>query len=327
MFKRIQSLLNSLQRQIDPARPYQPAIIPPESITQKVSLIVHNPRVPMMGGKTLRELFGWNDPVALAKAYAQDLHEVSRGYITYDIVEVIEVDGFPTKIDGFTYGADEYYTMWRDRTRPHEPDWADYDQIIREFEIVPKINRGVIDEVWLHGFPQGGYYESRMVGPGAFWCNAPGIDSDQLRRRFVIMGFNFERGVGEMLESFGHRVESIMRHVYRNHPEEANMWSKYVRYEKTHPGLSGVGSVHFSPNSDRDYDWGNQRPVLSCADDWFNYPNLTGKMRPMDCADWGHGDIRAHHRWWLERLPNTIGSQDGIANNWWAYIIDPNLAD
>ena len=28
------------------------------------------------------------------------------------------------------------------------------------------------------------------------------------------MGFNVERGVGEMLEDFGHRTESIMTHVW-----------------------------------------------------------------------------------------------------------------
>lgn len=306
----------------DPIRP--PTEIP-ERITQKVSLIIHNPHIPMMDGRKLGDVFGWNDPVALAQAYAQDLHEVSHGYITYDIVEVIEVDGFPTKIDGFTYGADAYYTMWRDRTRPHDPDWADYNRILQAFQIIPKINHGIIDEVWLHAFPQAGYYESRMVGPGAFWCNAPGIDTPEAHRRFVVMGFNFERGVGEMLESFGHRVESIMAHTYRHHRGDANMWSRYIQYDKTHPGRAQVGNVHFAPNSDRDYDWGNKRPVPSAADDWWHYPFLTGEQRIMDCRDWGNGDIRLHHRWWLERIPHVAGVQDGIVNNWWTYIINPNL--
>ena len=33
-------------------------------------------------------------------------------------------------------------------------------------------------------------------------------------RRFVIMGYNYQRGVGEMLESFGHRSESILEKTF-----------------------------------------------------------------------------------------------------------------
>jgi hypothetical protein len=35
------------------------------------------------------------------------------------------------------------------------------------------VARGEIDEIWLFGGPYFGFYESRMAGPGAFWCNAP----------------------------------------------------------------------------------------------------------------------------------------------------------
>jgi len=45
----------------------------------------------------------------------------------------------------------------------------------------------------------------------------------------------------------------------------------------------------------------------------------------MTCADWGDGDIRAHHKWWLERIPHVLGKTDGISHNWWEYIADPNL--
>ncbi|MBK8430554.1 MAG: hypothetical protein IPL28_04385 [Chloroflexi bacterium] len=51
-----------------------------------------------------------------------------------------------------------------------------------------------------------------------FWCNAPALENtNQAKRRFVMMGFSYQRGVGEMLENMGHRAESIMKHVYRNH--------------------------------------------------------------------------------------------------------------
>ena len=36
------------------------------------------------------------------------------------------------------------------------------------------------------------------------------------------------------------------------------------------------------------------------------------------------GEIRAHHRWWFDHLPRVTGGKDGVAYNWWRYIIDPN---
>jgi len=42
------------------------------------------------------------------------------------------------------------------------------------------------------------------------------------------------------------------------------------------------------------------------------------------CRDWGNGDMRQHHMWWFERLPHVAGQTDGVLNNWWTYIGDPN---
>jgi hypothetical protein len=144
------------------------------------------------------------------------------------------------------------------------------------------------------------------------------------RRRFVVMGFNYEREVGCMLENVGHRVESIMAHVYRDHPAGQNAWERFTRYDLTHPGQASCGNVHFAPNGVRDYDWGNPRPVISDCDDWLAYPHLTGARRRVTCREWGNGDMRLHHLWWLERIPHADGETGGVANNWWRYIANPN---
>jgi hypothetical protein len=47
--------------------------------------------------------------------------------------------------------------------------------------------------------------------------------------------------------------------------------------------------------------------------------------RIMTRADWGNGDMRGHHLWWLSHLPKAEGETDGVANNWWTYVVDPNL--
>lgn len=285
----------------------------------------------MAGGRKLSQLFRWHDPDELAREYIINVRDASYGYANYEIVERIEVDGFPVKEDGFAYTADDYVSRWYTRTGFHYPDRVDYPRLLAQFAVVAKVNLDQIDEVWLFGFPYAGYYESLMVGPGAFWCNAPPLDTNQpgapigrCRRRFVVMGFNYERGVGEMLENLGHRAESIMTHVYRHKRGAANLWERFTRYDKTYPGQAECGNVHFAPNSERDYDWGNRRKVPSRCDDWLNFPHFQGTIRQVNCADWGHGDIREHHLWWFRHLPHMPGKSDGILNNWWEYIIDPN---
>jgi hypothetical protein len=141
------------------------------------------------------------------------------------------------------------------------------------------------------------------------------------------MGFNPERGVGEMLESFGHRCEDTLRRVYRNKSGAANLFERFCRYDQKNPGQAEVGSIHFAPNSQSDYDWGNPRPVPSRCDTWLNFPDLGGAPRTVTCADWGNGDIRLHHSWWLRRLPHVSGETDGIRNNWWGYIVDPGTVE
>lgn len=296
----------------------------PKPVQRKVLMVIHNPIVRSRGGRKLNQVFGWNDPDALAAAYIQDVRWASYGYANYHIVERIEVDGYPVKIDGFQYDEQSHLRAWETRTL-YEPNLADYPRLVEEFDMIAKVDSGAIDEVWLFAFPYGGYYESIMCGPGAFWCNAPPLrGTEHCSRRFVIMGFNYERGVGEMLEDLGHRAESIMSKVYEGIKGDANLWERFTRYDKTHPGRAECGNVHFAPNSERDYDWGNPRPVPSRCDDWFAFPQLTGRTRIVDCREWGGGDIRLHHLWWFRHFPHVTGQTDGISHNWWEYVIDPN---
>jgi hypothetical protein len=289
-----------------------------------VLLIIHNPIVPAANGRKLSELLHWQNPDQLAQKYIQDVYEASYGTVNYEIGERLEVDGFPRKADGFVYDPAQYVQHWQARRGWHQPDLVDYGRLIQEFKLIERLNENRIDEVWLFGFPYAGYYESILVGPGAFWCNAPAFENRQAKRRFVIMGFNYERGVGVLLEILGHRSESIMSHVFRNRSGEANLWELFTRYDKTHPGQAECGNVHFAPNSERDYDWGNRRTVLSYCDSWLTYPQRTAAARPVNAREWGNGDIRQHHLWWLRHLSHVAGSTAGISHNWWEYIIDPN---
>lgn len=295
-----------------------------DSIRSRVLSIIHNPIIDSRGIRLSQEL-RWNDPDTLARDYIRDVQQASHDIAQYEIVERIEVDGFPSKFDGFRYDVSSYLNAWRKRRGFHEPDAVDYMAIIREFNIIEKIEADQIDEVWLFGFPYAGYYESTMCGRNAFWCNSlPVVGTSHCSRRFIIMGFNYERDGGCMLEDLGHRAESIMGKVYEGRSGNDNVWQCFTRYDKIAPGKASVGNMHFAPNSRHDYDWGNPRPVPSDCDDWLNFPNLTGDSRMVSAKDWGRGDMRLHHLWWFERLPHAEGEMSGISNNWWYYIIDPN---
>ncbi len=293
----------------------------PSAITSRVLLIIHNPPVASEGGRRLNQIFGWNDPDALAAQYAADLARCSGGYLQYQIVDRIQADFFPLKLDGFRYTGDSYVPGWRSR-RMHEPDAIDYGSQIAAFKLIERFENNEFDEVWFLTFPYAGDYESTMVGRDAFWCNSPPVpNTSDCQGRFVMMGFNYERGVDCMLENFGHRTESIMSHVFRNHPATQNLWELFTRYDQTHPGQSQCGNVHFAPSSQRDYDWGNRRPVVSHADDWYSFPHLPGNARTMTCDEWGGGEMRLHHLWWFSHLPKVSGETFGVSNNWWEYLV------
>jgi hypothetical protein len=298
---------------------------PAPFVTPKVLIINFDPAIRSKGGRRLQKVLGWNDPRRLTEGYVADLAECSAGYVRYRIVDWQDVDAFPVKKDGFRYTDDSYVRCWTGGGGWHQPDAVDYVAIFRDFDVPQRIERDEIDEVWLWGFPYAGFWESTMAGRGAYFCNSPPVEGVRTSRIFVTMGFNYERGDGEMLESFGHRVESILRHVFGSwEPRETHAWNRFTLHDSVAPGRAGCGNVHFAPNSERDYDWGNRRVVWSTCDDWLFYPHLTGQRRQVNCREWGNGDTRAHHRWWLQHLPHAEGRSDGKLNNWWAYVTDFN---
>jgi len=302
---------------------------PPQQTILRTLVIVYEPTIDQATGTKLSAYMHWNKVEELAKGYMSDVLQASGGLVRYQITQRIDVDGFPAKVDGFLYDPQSYLDVVRGRKSPYMPQEANYYEIIDRFNLLQRVANNEIDEVWIFNFPHAGFYESIMAGPGAFWCNAPPLkDTDASLRRFVIMGFSYERGVGEMLENLGHRAESIMEKTFEKLSDEDNLWKRFIRYDKISPGRSALGNVHFAPNSVRDYDWNNPSTVVSECDDWlYNFPNFKGVTRKVTARDWGNGDIRKHHVWWLTHFPKTAGRIHGIHNNWWQYIMNPNNVD
>ena len=298
----------------------------PAQITQsKVLLIVYDPVMDKTNGTTLSQLQKWYRASDLITGFMADMLEVTGGLVRYQIVERIDLDEFPAKTDGFRYTPQTYLDVLQRKTTPHMPQEADYNSILTKFNVLQRIARNEIDEVWIFAFPHAGFYESTMGGPDAFWCNSqPLKNTTASKRRFVVMGFSFERYIGEMEEAYGHRAESIMEKTFAKLTGAANLWKRFIQYEKSTPGKAACGNVHFAPNSQQDYDWGNAAPVKSECYDWLlNFPNFKGDVRIVNATEWGNGEIRAHHKWWFGHFPKVAGRKNGIHNNWWQYIAAP----
>jgi len=317
----------------------QPAVSPPtpeasvtnlaeplKIVTARVLLVVYDPVMDPVTGIKLSSLMNWNRPEDLVTGFSQDILQASYGNARYQIVERQELAEFPILLDGFRYTPQGYLDVVNRIQPPHTPPMADYSAILDQLNIIPRIARRDVDEVWLFAFPHAGFYESIMGGAGAFWCNSPPLaGTGSCPRRFVMMGFSYERGGGEMLESYGHRAESILAKVFSQTSGAGNLFEKFTRYDKKTPGHAEVGTIHFAPNSESDYDWNNPRKVKSACDDWFDFPNFHGTQREVNADEWGNGDIRQHHLWWLKHIPHVSGRMNSKNNNWWPYIMDPNV--
>lgn len=307
-----------------PAVPADNTTEPVRILTARVLLIVYDPLMDPVSGQKLSQMLNWKRVDELVNGFSSDIQEASGGMARYQIVQRVEVNEFPAKSDGFRYDPASYLAVLQGGPF-YQPEMVDYQAILTGYNILPRVARREIDEVWVFAFPHAGFFESSMGGAGAFWCNAPQLSGTAgCSRKFVLMSISYERGVGEMLESFGHRCESILSKTFERTQGEANLYRRFTRYEQITPGKAEVGNIHFAPNSEREYDWNNPRQVLSNCHDWYNFPHFQNDIRQVNADEWGNGDIRAHHVWWLKHLPKVAGRTSGIANNWWQYVLDPN---
>jgi hypothetical protein len=198
----------------------------------------------------------WNRTDDLIPDYIEAIGRVSQDILKFHVVEKLVVSEFPFLVDGSQYTETTFIgALADDSSALRDADgrylFADYDRIIQQFDLIQKAESEQSDEIWMFGGPYFGFYESRMVGRDAFWCNGPGMERDC--RRFVIMGFNYERDVKEMVHDYGHRAENILakhfdsetflRMLYRQQPNltPTNAYEQF---------LLEVGTVHRKPGGE-----------------------------------------------------------------------------
>ena len=178
--------------------------------------------------------------------------------------------------------------------------------------------------------------EAWMAGPGSFFINGPTFPEFPVDRAVAGYGFNYERGVAEMLHNLGHRTENHIKRAYDNrwdivHP--TSHWDLYTANAgQTSRDEYGVGSVHFPFNGAADYDYSNTRSFPSYADDFVeHFPHQTYQAQTVGRDAWGdlgHGDWhRGYMQWFFGHIPRAGGEMNGRQNNWYKYIFDFNSHD
>jgi hypothetical protein len=198
----------------------------------------------------------WNRSDDLIPQYIESMRKASKEILQYQVVETLKVADYPSLLEGHQYTDTTYAAVLADRKlalRDANGNYlfADYDQIIQKFDVLQKVESGQIDEVWMFGGPYFGFYESRMVGKGAFWCNGPAIEQDC--RRFVIMGFNYEREVKEMIHDYGHRTESLLAKHFGSEKHLRKMYRLETDSEPSNAYeqfLVDLGTVHRKPGGE-----------------------------------------------------------------------------
>jgi hypothetical protein len=306
----------------------------------KVIVVIYDPKLEPAGGKGLIEHLRANDPREYSHILVNVVREASWGYINYEIADWITVDGFPRKVDGFRYTAENY--LEARGSEKWQPSPSSYRGVFEENGLVERFRKEGITELWLWGASGMHLDEFAMFIPKRYarfpptdnpWFYRPYDIPEELERTTWVMGFNYEVGPDNMVHSYTHRLESMAAlalagGVWDTHARR-DPWNVFSFLEIDHPGApSQVGNCHVPPNGQSGYDYGNKRRVLSWADRWHRYPDLRGEPRPLSAAEWGNNQF-GYQKWLLERVPKFPGSTAYGYNNWWVYIanVDEELPE
>jgi hypothetical protein len=310
-------------------------------MTVKVLVLNYDPKVPSEGNKFLHEVFPqFIDPRTIAEGYKKDMELASSGQVRFEIVEWRDINAIPAKTDGFIYTPDEYVRLRRlnDPNAWHQPFEMDIPRLLSEQKVPADVTAKRVDEVWLFGDHYFGLLEASMAGPRSFFINGGVYENVPSDRPFAVYGFSYERRTAEMLHNTAHRVEATMNRIYKgwNMNAPTSNWDKFSSDIAEFKGTPGVGTCHFPANGADHYDYANEREVDSTAEDFLNYPNLTGKTTKVSRKNWAgpHGEQLSNgteaanpdwHRnyllWYFAHLPRVEGrNPDGKLNNWWRYI-------
>lgn len=254
-------------------------------------VLYYNPKVRIDGQlRTVREAYHYRDIDALCRDYITFLKRASGGQVNFSVAERFELDEFPPETDPDVTFTPENYDAYKrkgyDMFNSGKPDYAAICRDSR-FRIVPRVEAGEVDAVWVFGPDCTGFWETAMAGKDSYWVNGEAHPEVECSRRFVIYGFGMasHQGVGFMLENTAHMAENILgsriasgwpaQHEVNgwttlnlNNPARTrvtrrlNDWEFFTVSDAVHwdtkltaPGGSQAGLSHFPPTACVNYGW------------------------------------------------------------------------
>jgi hypothetical protein len=220
----------------------------------------------------------------------------------------------------------------------------DYGELFNKYNVCNYAKQNNIGAVFLWAAGQGIYegkmYESAVTGLRQETNGAHLSYCDD--KTIVVYGLNYERGLAEALESYGHHLEevfSMWRPEYRawsdfDKPRNDNLWGRG----------DSCGDVHNPPNARCEYDRSNANGWLECGSptapssvlsDCQNWkPVGPNQLQNLDCKVWGCSelwngpDAERYIIWWMQNMPGYANGLT-LANgkpvpSWWDYIAQPD---
>ena len=292
--------------------------------------------------------------------WIENFEEISHKRVDIDVVDTIIINEFPKyksqeSIDNKTFqqifkkdanGYGQWYEgVTSEAYEKYDTAWdLDYEYYIDKLNLINRKNNNEFDMLFLIGIDPLSPCETCMVGREPLSVN--GLNFYEECDNFVIISPTFSRIDGS-LENVGHMAESMLgynySHVDYRNPDDPpvldgsdyfalNDWQKFClcKYLATDDTeIYGYGMVHYSPNSEADYDWNNNNKVKYYKDfkKGSKVSDFTAEDTYLDSSSmfYYEGDpLISHHRWWFYNMPYEDGrDENGYLNNWWKYIFTP----
>ena len=254
-------------------------------------VLYYNPHVEVKGERlTVRQAYNYRDIDVLCRDYITFLRRASGGQVNFSVVAKYELDEFPPENDpDVTFTTENYDQYKKQGYDIFNTSKADYLSICRDprFKIVPRVEAGEVDAIWIFGPDCTGFWETAMAGKDAYWVNGAAYPEVDCSKRFVLYGFGMaaHQGVGFMFENTAHMTENILGNriasgwpaarqvngwssLDLNNPNRArvthqlNDWEFFTVSDAVHwnakltaPGRSQAGLSHFPPTACVNYGW------------------------------------------------------------------------